>query len=351
MRIPYDIVKQLHELNCEDVATRFGIDVKGHMAHCFKHVDRIPSLGFKGNHWKCFSCDVGGDAISFMQERFSISFTEACVILCDEFHIHIPENGYKNEAWKKSIIPVHRSSYTTDTVSVFDKDVAEFIMGNTQLTEIGRAFLIDERKDLCSVVKNSNIHSVENPNTLKDKLISSFGIDRLIKSKVLKDDARYLTIDSPSLIIPYYDEKNTLIGLQTRFLGDDNPNYHISRFKRICNSQIRIYNLPILNTIPYGGSLYITEGITDCLAMLSSGYTAVAIPSATSFPLDDLRKLRGFNLFMMSDQDKAGDESYIKLYRMMLRYGCILKKVSLPNGYKDYSDYYLNSLNKNVKRK
>jgi DNA primase len=267
------------------------------------------------------------------------------VILCDEFHIYIPENSDKNEAWKKSIIQVRRADYTADTVPVFDKDVAEFIMINTQLTEIGRTFLIDERKHLCSVVEKSNIHSVEDPNALKNKLTRTFGVDRLIKSKVLKDDARHLTIDSPSLIIPYYDEQNTLIGLQTRFLGNDNPDLHIPRFKRICNSQIRIYNLPILNTIPYGENLYITEGITDCLAMLSSGYNAVAIPSATSFPLEDIKKLRGFNLFMMSDQDKAGDESYIKLYRMMLRYGCILKKVSLPEGNKDYSDYYLNSLN------
>ena len=47
MRIPTDIVNQLHALDCEDVAKRFDIHVKGHMTHCFKHEDKVPSLGFR----------------------------------------------------------------------------------------------------------------------------------------------------------------------------------------------------------------------------------------------------------------------------------------------------------------
>ena len=35
MRIPDEIIRQLHEINCEDAAKRFGLDVKNHMAHCF----------------------------------------------------------------------------------------------------------------------------------------------------------------------------------------------------------------------------------------------------------------------------------------------------------------------------
>ena len=55
MKIPNEILHQLHEMNCEDVAKRFGLEVKNHMAHCFKHDDRIASLSFRKNHWKCFS--------------------------------------------------------------------------------------------------------------------------------------------------------------------------------------------------------------------------------------------------------------------------------------------------------
>ena len=50
MKISDEILHKLHELDCEDVAKRFGIDVKRHKAHCFNHDDRIASLGFRGNH-------------------------------------------------------------------------------------------------------------------------------------------------------------------------------------------------------------------------------------------------------------------------------------------------------------
>lgn len=341
MYIPNDVIKQLRGLNCEDVAARYGFVAKGHMIRCFRHEDRVPSLGFKGNYWKCFSCDIGGDAISFVQELFSVSFSEACMMLCSEYQIYIPEINSQKSSWKKSVIMLCHKGAPMDAMSVFDKEVAEFILQNTQLTKSGQSFLFDERKYNSSVIEKSNIHSVEYPNTLRNILINTFGVDRLIKNKVLKEDATYLTIDLPSLIIPYYDERNELVGLQTRYLGKDNRNYYIPRFKRICNSGIRLYNLQILSTVPFGGNLYITEGITDCLALQSSGYNVVAIPSATSIPLSDIGKLSNFNLFMISDQDRAGDESYQKLYRMMLRYGCILKKIMLPKGYKDYSEYYL----------
>lgn len=114
MRIPDEIIRQLHEINCEDAAKRFGLDVKKHMAHCFKHNDRIASLGFRNNHWKCFSCDIGGDAITFIQEKFSVSFVEACIILANEYGVHIPSVERRSAKWKDSVINLLQRESTND---------------------------------------------------------------------------------------------------------------------------------------------------------------------------------------------------------------------------------------------
>ena len=92
-------------------------------------------------------------------------------------------------------------------------------------------------------------------NSLKDIIQVRFGIDRLKTAKILTSNGKYHTIDAPSLIIPYYDENNNLISLQTRYLGKDNPDFHIPRFKRICGSSIRLYNLPILESMQTGARL------------------------------------------------------------------------------------------------
>lgn len=128
MKISDEILHKLHELDCEDVAKRFGIDVKRHKAHCFNHDDRIASLGFRGNHWKCFSCGIGGDAITFIQEKFSVSFVEACRILTDEYGIPISYGRYSAKR-TSPIINWCKKESTSDTLCLFDREVAEFILG------------------------------------------------------------------------------------------------------------------------------------------------------------------------------------------------------------------------------
>lgn len=97
----------------------------------------------------------------------------------------------------------------------------------------------------------------------------------------------------------------------------------------------------LLAKLQEGSKLYIMEGITDCLAMLSAGYPAVAIQSATTIPETELDKLSGFDLVMVHDNDKAGVSAFYHLHRSLLRYGCRLKCATIPALFKDYSAYYL----------
>ena len=96
-----------------------------------------------------------------------------------------------------------------------------------------------------------------------------------------------------------------------------------------------------MKTIGNGEQVFITEGITDCLAMLSLGYRAIALPSATSFNIEDLEKLKTYDLYMIADNDNAGNKAFIELHSLMLRYGCEIKDIKLPNNVKDFSEYYL----------
>lgn len=341
MRIPDEIINTLHELNCEDVAKRFGFEVKKHMTHCFKHEDRVASLGFRHNHWKCFSCDVGGDAISLIRERYSVSFQEACIILCDEYQIQIPESFGHVKKWHNKIETIRQKPLSTTDTAVFDREVAEFIVSNSVLTDSGEEFLFSKRKLDRGIISSLNIHSIDNVNELKAKLLEKFGKERLQKCKMIGSNGTRFAIDCPSLIIPYYDELGQLSSLQTRFLGKDRPLFHVPRFKRICNSPMRLFNLSIMSNISNCQDIFISEGITDCLALLSDGLNAVAIPSATSLPHEDLGKLRRYNIYMVADNDEPGAGAYRKLYLLMLRYGCIVKRICLPDNFKDYSEYYL----------
>ncbi|MDD7029132.1 MAG: hypothetical protein PUI49_06260, partial [Prevotellaceae bacterium] len=84
--------------------------------------------------------------------------------------------------------------------------------------------------------------------------------------------------DAPSLLIPYRDVDGKLLSVQGRYMGnEDKPRF---RFPR--GSHVGMYNKPVIRRLKPGDELWISEGPSDCWALLSAGHKAVAIPSATS---------------------------------------------------------------------
>ena len=129
-----------------------------------------------------------------------------------------------------------------------------------------------------------------------------------------------------------------IINLQSRYLGKkkDAP-----RFQFIPNAQISMFNIEILKDLKIGEKLFLSEGITDCIALLSSGRKAVAIPSATLLKEKQLKLLAARNLYMYPDKDEAGERLFDELQIMLGKRGAMVVRVSLPKGCKDFSDYYV----------
>ena len=145
--------------------------------------------------------------------------------------------------------------------------------------------------------------------------------------------------DAPSLLIPYRDVDGRLLSVQGRYMGkEDKPRF---RFPR--GSHVGMYNKPVIKRLRVGDELWITEGPSDCWAMLSAGHKAVAIPSATSLTRADIALLRdglpkGVSLHMYPDNDEPG----MKLFEDLKRWFPDLKGHVLPEGYKDFGQWYAN---------
>jgi len=94
-----------------------------------------------------------------------------------------------------------------------------------------------------------------------------------------------------------------------------------------------------------GDELWITEGCSDCWAMLSSGHKAIAIPSATLLTKKDKEILsssltgedRGGAVHMWPDCDTPGERLFLQLKEVLPN----LVRHQLPNNCKDFSELYL----------
>ena len=141
---------------------------------------------------------------------------------------------------------------------------------------------------------------------------------------------------------PYYDQQGKLIGIQNRNLVKGAS----PRFRFPSGSQCSLYNLPVLNLLKPGDTLFIAEGCSDCWSLLSAGYKSIAIPSATLLSKKDSEMLqtlgseRSVCFEMWPDRDAPGERLFLQLQQILPS----LVHHQLPPGCKDFSDYYLTKI-------
>lgn len=339
--IPREIIDKLNELSILSVAAKLEICVKRKRALCFMHNDSHPSLHFNTdkNTWKCYVCNKGGGVINLVMEKLEFGFVDACKWLADQFTIIIPEDdGYRKQFRKKTVKPIVKQKVEPQIVT--DIELYEWVVRRAILSEQARHFLYEERKYNEEVVRELGIGSVTYPDKLVNSLVNRFGEERSIKSGLVKRGqyGLYLHFYTPCLLFPYKNMEGRVVNLQSRYLGTKKE---APRFQFIQNAQISMFNIGVLNEMELGEKLFLSEGITDCIALLSSGRKAVAIPSATLLKEEQLNLLASRNLYMYPDRDEAGERLFGELQDTLGKRGAMVVRVSLPKGCKDFSDYYV----------
>ena len=304
-------LQKLRDLPIEGVAERLGLTVKHHKCLCPFHDDHHASMSFKvsKNTYRCFVCGASGGPIDLVMRYLNKDFLDACRWLADEHNVILTE---------------YQPSESVREEKPFDASRYERFFERPWLLPEARKFLFDERRIDPRVVRWCRLTS------WRDKQGVAW------------------------LQIPYYNREGKLVGVQNRnLIKGASP-----RFRFPQGSACSIYNLPVLNLLKPGESLFITEGCSDCWAMLSAGHKAIAIPSATLLGKKDVEILlilkskflrpsgskraeleRSIRFEMWPDNDAPGERLYLQLKEVLPD----LVRHQLPPGCKDFSEYYVAS--------
>ncbi|MBO5795880.1 MAG: hypothetical protein J6R28_04425 [Bacteroides sp.] len=340
---PYtnEAIQKLRDLPIEGVAERLGLKVTHHKTLCPFHNDNHPSLSIhvRRNSYKCFVCGAHGGVIDLAMHVLGKNFIETCDWLAEEHGAGRREYGVGHH-------PNGNPNPSTLNPTPFESTRFEKYFQQPYLNPAARLFLFTERKFHPGVIRWCRLNSFTDRH------------------------------GTPWLQIPYFDIDGQLIGVQNRLLRrreesvgsralnpppspiSPNPSALIPpppRFLFPQGSRISIYNLPILKLLKPGEELWIAEGCSDCWALLSSGRKAIAIPSATLLKEEDLKPLitnhselstlnsQLINLHMSPDADIPGEKLYLQLKQLFPQ----LVRHPLPEGIKDYSEYYVKLITHN----
>lgn len=302
----YDIQK-LRDLPIEGVAERLGLRIDSkHKSLCPFHDDHHASLSYntRRNTCRCFVCmNRSLGTIDLVMQHLHLGFSQACRWLADEHNVIVDE-------WKPA-------TQKEDTPHAFDATRYERFFQRPWLSDEARHFLYEERHLDPRVVAWCRITSWRD-----------------------REGRNWLQT-------PYYDTQGKLIGLQNRNLQPG----ALPRFRFPYGSRCSIYNLPILAHLKPGEALWITEGCSDCWAMLSAGNKAIAIPSATLLTPADKALLASLSprqgteqpttpalsFHMYPDNDVPGERLFQQLSDILPN----LVRHHLPPGCKDYADFYV----------
>ena len=327
-------IDRLRSLPIESVAERLGLTVTKHKSLCPYHDDSHPSLSFSvsKNTFRCYVCGAHGGTIDLAMKVLNKPFIEACQWLANEHNVILTEWKPAEKKPRKTVAP--------------DIPYLENLVRKPVIHSEASDFLFAERKIDPRVVRWLGISSIQLPTPM-----SGAPYERSF-------------FNAPSLLIPYRDYNGNLLSVQARYLGNlssSSLSSALTRFQFPRGSKCTIFNLPILKLLKPGEPLFITEGVTDCMAMLSAGHKAIAIPSATLLTQKDIKMLKEFasslalqataekssssltsslNLHMYPDADIPGEKLYFQLVGVANEIGACMVRHSLPHGFKDFGQWW-----------
>ena len=325
MKIESYYIEKLRQLPIEEVADALGMGLRKHNAICPFHNDSHPSLHFSKTHnnYHCYVCGAHGGTIDLVMHRENLKFHEACRWLADAFGVYIGEDashggnpclGGNPSSSGISFSSGISSSEKPSKPAFVDTEYLGLYVARPVLNAEAEHFLFEERRLNRAIIDWCHVSSISQATPC-----TRFGKP---------------FYDAPSLLIPYFDRDGRLLSVQSRYLLKSQG---VARFKFPKGSQCHVYNLPILRWLKPDEELFITEGCTDCWAMMSSGRKAIAIPSATLLKVEDIEPLKALNLHIFPDQDEPGERLYLDLKDRLP----LLERHQLPEDCKDFSEFYL----------
>ena len=241
-------------------------------ACCPFHSERTPSFVVDPakNTWHCYgSCAEGGDSISYVMKKESLSFIEAVKFLAKKYNVEIEEEKETSEQQQSRL--KHEAMY------LLNQRVMEYYASQLKKSKEPLQY-IESRFNPEFVRESQYGYALDSFNALYDWALKKHeNIEFMIHLGLLKrkeDTGKIYDAFRNRIMFPIFDKAHRVIGFTGRYIGKDKdaPKYVNSPESEIYHKSKSIYGIfPAIQEGRKQDFFYCVEGSPDADKMQSVG--------------------------------------------------------------------------------
>ncbi len=341
-----EIIERIKErVGIEDVVgRRVQLSRKGQRLWglCPFHAEKTPSFTVtpSSGSFKCFGCDEGGDAISFLQRIDGLEFWEALTLLAEEAGIELPKQGSGTPQ------DVALRDEARDALS---RARALYFAELSQASGAGARAYLESRGVAARMIEKFQLGwAPAEPGWLVQRLLKAGISERAIEEARLgyRPEGQSGLRDRfwDRLMFPICDRSRRTVGFSGRYLPGSRAaekgmgKYINSPEGPLFPKRRLLYGVEHLQdglrSAGETGKVILCEGNLDVVLMHQAGYEATLASLGTAFTDDHARTLARTkrSLILLLDSDLAGRKAAAKAARIMVREGVDTTVCILPDG-------------------
>ncbi len=310
---------------------------------CPFHDDKNPSMSVSPQKkvFKCFSCGVAGDVISFVSKIKNITISEAMREIGETV-------GIKVSLSKKDILKQKYAKYYN--VLKEANDFFNFYLTNTIEGKKGIEYL-ESRKLSIDEIKRFNIGLAGENDVLYKTLIEKeiLPID-MIEVGLLRGGDHYRDVFKNRIMFPIKDLEGNVVGFSgRRYLPDSqNESKYINTSETILFRKGDIlYNYSDCSQdIKISNNVYLFEGFMDVIAAVKANVLNSVASMGTALTNNQISAIKRLtnNVTLCFDSDGPGVMATVKAIYLMVNEGLNVNVCLIPDG-KDADEYIFNNGN------
>jgi DNA primase len=303
---------------------------------CPFHDERTPSFGIDPVQklYHCFGCGAGGDAITFVRETEGVDFIGAIELLADRYGIELevadedPAEAERRRRRSRLYELLERTATFYVRYLWESKEAAparEYLLGRGLSEEALRRFRVGYAPSAWDKVLLASRRAGFSNREIYDAGLAKKGRE----GRIYDHFRRRITF-------PLADPRGRVIGFGARAMGgDQKPKYVNTPEGELFHKRRVIYGADLARaSAAKAGSVIVTEGYTDVIALNQAGLENAVCIMGTSLTEEQVKGLRRLAPVaqLALDADNAGQEAMLRAARVASGEDLKLRVAELPEG-------------------